>query len=456
MNVTTEKIADFCESLVFEDLPDEVVGRTKNLILDTIGIIIRARHESESTESLISAIRRLGMNQGACNVFGDSACYSPSAAALINGTLAHSLDFDDTHAEASLHASAPILPAVLAAAQLKKASGKEILTAIALGYEIHIRLGKAIDAGDHYRRGFHPTATCGIFAAAAAAGKVLDLSRDQYISAFGIALSQTAGAMQFLIDGSWTKRLHVGQAAQNGLIASVMAGDNFKGPANSLEGKWGFFRNYATNADDEKATDKLGERWDTMALGVKPYPSCRYSHAAIDAIIEMAEKNALSLSADLRIEVGLPKRGFGVIGEPLSLKQHPKSIVDAQFSMPFSAAVAFKEKRFIWDDYNRHLSNHETLALCKQVSVVIDDLAEAHSPENMSANVRIRTGSKSYKSFVKVPKGEPTNFMSEDDFKRKFRGLCEPFMSRPRIESLIENILGIDQFGDASERLFAL
>ena len=456
MNLTTEKIAHFCEKLVFDDLPNEVVDRTKKLVLDTVGIIVRARYESESTESLISAIDKLGMSRGVCNVFGDSSCYTPSAAALINGTLAHSLDFDDTHAEASLHASAPILPAVLAAAQLTQASGKEIVTAMALGYEIHIRLGKAVDAGDHYRRGVHPPAPCGIFAAAAAAGKIFGLSQEQYVSAFGIALSQTAGAMQFLVDGAWTKRLHVGQASQNGLMAAVMAGDNFKGPANSLEGKWGFFRNYATNADDEKATNGLGEYWDTMTLGVKPYPSCRYSHAAIDAIIEMSDKHALSFESDLEIHVGLPKRGFGVIGEPLNLKQHPKSVVDAQFSMPFSAAVAFKERRFVWDDYFRHLNDENTLALCKRVSVSIDDVAEANSPENMSANVRIRMGGTSYERFVKVPKGEPTNFMSEDDFKEKFRGLCEPFISKPRIESLIENILAIEQVNDVSACLFAL
>ena len=264
MENMTEKFAEFCEELKYEDLPPEVIKRTKLLILDTVGIIIRARHDAESTSSLVSAIDKLEMGNGSCQVFSDKKTYTPSAAALLNGTLAHSLDFDDTHAEASLHSSAPILSAALAAAQMNKSSGQELITACVVGYETQIRLGLAGGSSAHYKKGFHPTATCGVFGAVAAAGHLMGLTKDQFISAFGIALSQLAGSMQFLTDGAWTKRSHVGQAAQNGLSCAIMAGEGFKGPSQAFEGQWGYFHSYASGGDFKKALDGLGKKFETL------------------------------------------------------------------------------------------------------------------------------------------------------------------------------------------------
>jgi len=230
MTQITKQVASFAANLRYEDLPSEVAERAKRLILDITGNIIRARNDAESTPSLISAVEKLGLAQGKCSVMGDDASYAPTAAALINGTLAHSLDFDDTHAAGSIHSSAPIVPAAFAAAEMSDASGKELIAAVVAGYELQIRLSLALDPTAHYEQGFHPTATCGVFAAAAAAGKLLGMDADGIQSAFGIALSQAAGTMEFLTEGAWTKRSHVGQAAQNGLICAVMAGEGFKGP----------------------------------------------------------------------------------------------------------------------------------------------------------------------------------------------------------------------------------
>ena len=156
MEKITEKFSEFCEEIEFKNLPADVVKRTKLLILDTVGIIIRARHDAESTPSLVSAIEKLELNNGSCNVFSDNKGYTPGGAALLNGSLAHSLDFDDTHAEASLHSSAPILSAALAAAQMKNSSGQDLITACVLGYEIQIRLGLAGGSSAHYKRGISP------------------------------------------------------------------------------------------------------------------------------------------------------------------------------------------------------------------------------------------------------------------------------------------------------------
>ena len=445
MKNMTEKFAEFCEQLKYEDLSPEVIKRTKLLILDTVGIIIRARHDAESTSSLVSAIDKLEMSNGSCQVFSDKKTYSPSAAALLNGTLAHSLDFDDTHAEASLHSSAPILSAALAAAQMNKSSGQELITACVVGYEVQIRLGLAGGSSAHYKKGFHPSATCGIFGAAAAAGYLMGLNKEQYISAFGIALSQSAGSMQFLTDGAWTKRSHVGQAAQNGLSCAIMAGEGFKGPSQAFEGQWGYLHSYASGGDVNKATTGLGEEFETLNLGVKPYPSCRYSHAAIDGLIELKKELKFS-SDDLDdIDIGLSETALNIIGYPLTDKQHPKSVVDGQFSMPFCAAVTVKSGGLQWDDYKNHLNNKDTLSLCNKIKVSPDEDAEKCCPEYMSAKVKVVVKGEKYEKFVKIPKGEPENFMEDVEFISKFKGLTEPYLSKQRVDQLTDLMLKIDQ-----------
>ena len=445
MENMTEKFADFCEQLRYEDLPHDVIKRTKLLILDTVGIIIRARHDAESTSSLVSAIEKLEMSNGSCQVFSDNKSYPPSAAALLNGTLAHSLDFDDTHAEASLHSSAPILAAALAAAEMNKSSGQQLITACVVGYEIQIRLGLAGGSSSHYKKGFHPTATCGIFGASAAAGYLMGLTKEQYISAFGIALSQSAGSMQFLTDGAWTKRSHVGQAAQNGLSCAIMAAEGFKGPSKAFEGLWGYFHSYASGGDMEKALDGLGKKFETLNLGVKPYPSCRYSHAAIDGIIELKNELGFSTAELDDIDIGLSETALNIIGYPLSDKQNPKSVVDGQFSMPFCAAVTVKSGGLKWDDYKNHLNDSDTLSLCNKIKVSPDKDAEECCPEYMSAKVKVVVKGKKYEKFVKIPKGEPENFMEDSEFISKFRSLTEPYLSNERIDQLTGSMLKLDQ-----------
>ena len=455
MTNVTEKMAEFCEKIKFEILPEAVVKRTKLLILDTVGIIIRARHDAESTKSLISAVNKLDLNNGNCQVFSDKSKYVPSAAALINGTLAHSLDFDDTHAEASLHSSAPILAAAFAAAQMKNCSGQELITACVLGYEIQIRLGLAGGSSAHYKRGFHPTATCGIFGAAAAAGYIVGLSKEQFISAFGIALSQSSGSMQFLNDGSWTKRSHVWQAAQNGLNAAILAGEGFKGPKEAFEGKWGYLNSFVSGGDLSKALEGLGEKFETLNLGVKPYPSCRYSHAAIDGLLELKKEINFDVNDLEDVDVGLSETALNIIGYPIEEKQNPENVVDGQFSMPFCAALVLRNGSFTWDDYKSNLKNDDVLDLCKKVNVSPNKQAEECCPKYMSANVKIKVSGKVYEKFIKIPKGDPENFMTDQEFEDKFDGLTNPYLSEGKLNELKKFMLRIDN-ANSIKSLFEL
>ncbi len=444
MSGTTSELATFVAELGFVDLPTDVTERAKRLILDLSGIIIRARHDAESTPSLISAVEKLGLADGACSVMGDTRCYAPTAAALINGTLAHSLDFDDTHAEGSIHSSAPIVPAALAAAEMTDRSGRELITAVVAGYEVQIRLSLALNPSVHYAQGFHPTATCGVFGAAAAAAKLLGLDVDGVRNAFGIALSQAAGSMEFLVDGAWTKRSHVGQAAQNGLICAVLAAEGFIGPKEAFEGRAGLFSAYSPASEPEKAVKGLGSDWETLRLAVKPYPSCRYSHAAVDGIISLKGRHGIDDNDIEEIEIGLPETGWKIIGGPDD-KTDPHCVVDAQFSMPFCAAVAAREGGLSWDDYGKHLSDETTRDLTRRVRVTVDPRAEAEFQSNMSGSTRIRTKKGTFETFVTMPKGEPGNFLDDDEFLRKFEGLCAPYLGQARSGRLAEALLTLEQ-----------
>src|SRR5579863_592114 len=234
----TATLAAYVANLRFEDIPQEVRERAKALTLDFLGSAIRARRDAESTPSLFKTLEALALDaHGESTVFGDNRAWTPAMAALLNGALGHSLDFDDTHADASLHPSAPVVPAAFAVGELVGASGREVLTAIVAGYEVFCRLGIALDPTSHYARGFHPTATAGTFGAAAAGAKLFGLPKDQIIAAFGVAGSQAAGSLQFLVNGGWNKRYQVGASAMNGVIAATLARNDFVGATESVEGK---------------------------------------------------------------------------------------------------------------------------------------------------------------------------------------------------------------------------
>jgi 2-methylcitrate dehydratase PrpD len=448
MTAITRTLAEFVAGISYDALPVAVRERVKALALDLVGIMLRARNEAESTPAIVSAAGLLGLAGGACTVIGDAGGYTPPGAAMLNGTFAHSLDFDDTHASGSLHPSAPIMPAAFAAAEMTGADGKAALAAIVAGYEVQIRLSLALDPAAHYDRGFHPTATCGAFGAAAAAGRLFQLDPEGCANAFGIVLSMAAGSMQFLVNGAWTKRSHVGHAAMCGLIAATLAREGYKGASDAVEGKWGFLHAFAPAAEEGKAVDGLGRRWETLKIAVKPYPSCRYSHAAIDGILALAREHGIRADDVQEIAVGVPEAGWKIIGDPEAAKQSPTSVVDGQFSMAFCAAVALKSGGLVWDDYARYLGDSVTLALCKKVRTRIDARAQADFPEELSASVQIKTAHATHETYVQVPKGEPKNFLSADELRAKFDALAAPYLSARRRDEIAAALLALEQAQD--------
>jgi 2-methylcitrate dehydratase PrpD len=443
----TAQLSEFTAGISLDRLPPEVRDRARFLLLDLVGNIVRARHDAESTASFIGAVRAMGMAGGNAGVFGDAGRYAPFGAAFLNGALAHSLDVDDTHAAGSLHPGAPVIPAALAAGEMTGASGADVLAAIVAGYEITCRVALALPAGEHYDRGFHPTATCGAFGAAAAAARVFGLDAEGVAGALGTALSQSAGSLQFLANGAWTKRFQVGWAAGNGLAAATLVREGFKGAAEALEGRHGFMRAYAPNPRPERALEGLGAQFELMATAVKPYPSCRYGHAGIDAAIALRAEHGLGPDEIEAVTLGLPRAGMLLIGEPAEKKADPHNVVDGQFSGPYVIACALATGRMGWDSYEL-LRDPTVRGLLPKIRCVLDPEIEAEFPANMAGKVTIRARGRSFARKVPVPKGEPANFLSEEELRGKFAALADAVLGDAAARRLADAVLAIDRTAD--------
>lgn len=445
----TATLSAFTAGILLDAVPQEVVNRARFLVLDLVGNIVRARHDAESTASFLAAARAMGMASGNCGVFGDAARYTPGGAAFLNGALAHSLDFDDTHAAGSLHPGAPVIPAALAAGEMVGARGADVLAGIIAGYEMTCRVALALPAAEHYDRGYHPTATCGAFGAAAAAARVFGLDADGVAHALGTVLSQTAGSLQFLANGAWTKRFQVGWAAMNGLMAAALVREGFKGASEALEGKHGFLLAYAPNPTPERAVRELGSVWELMNTAVKPYPSCRYGHAGIDAALALRAANDLAPGEIASVRLGLPRSGMMLIGAPAEKKANPENVVDGQFSGPFVIASALATGAMGWDSYAL-LRDPTVRALLPKVECVLDPEIEAEFPTNMSGKLTIQARGQTFERVVVVPKGEPSNFLTEEELRAKFAGLTDAVLGADRAAALAGAVLGIDTAPDVA------
>lgn len=423
----TQQLASFSAGIVAAKLPEEVVARARLLVTDLLGCIIRAQQDAPAARALYAGAEALGLSEGHHLVFGDGQTHGTAGATFLNAALAHSLDFDDTHAASTLHPGAPVIPAAMIAGCMAGASGHDVLAAIVAGYEVTCRIGLALPAGDHYARGFHPTATCGAFGAAAAAGRALGLSAGQMESALGIALSQAAGSLQFLVDGASTKPFQVGWASMAGLTAATLAREGMRGPAQAIEGRHGFLQAYAPSPTPERVTENLGKIFEIMAAGIKPYPSCRYGHAGIDALLGLRAEHGFKPDEVECITYGLSRAGLLLVGQPIEVKRDPKNIVGAQFSAPFVLSAALITGKMEWDSYDL-LSDPEVRTMMTKINCVHDPEIEAEFPANMSGRITIAARGQEYSKTVIVPFGEPANFPDKSILLAKFEGLTRPLL----------------------------
>jgi len=270
----SKKFGYFVEKLVFDDVPKDVIEEVRLHILDTLGVAL-ASHGMDFAHIMLEVSKGLG-GPPESTAIGSGERLSAPNAALVNGTMAHGLDYDDMHREASLHLSAFTVPTALAVSEAKGESGKSAILGSVAGYEIGARLGLAA-SGRLLLRGWHPTGVLGAFAAAAVTGSILGLNAKQISNAMGIAGSQSSGSAQWIEEGSWTKRMHPGWAAHSGIIAGLLAQKGYDGPQRIYEGKMGLYSSYIGNGDFdlERLTQGLGSSWETRQICYKLYP-CGY------------------------------------------------------------------------------------------------------------------------------------------------------------------------------------
>ena len=445
MTETAHRLATYVTDLSYDDLPADVVDKTKQLFLDLLGVALRASLDAESTPAIRRAVAAIA-GPGPSSLIGESTTAGASEAAFYNASLAHSLDFDDTHRGGSVHPGVAVIPTVLALGEAGRHSGMEAILATVVGYDVTCRLAVALDPESHYARGFHPTATCGTFGATAAGARLLGLSSDELESAFGVNGSQAAGSLQFLENGAWNKRIHPGLAARNGVLALALAQAGFRGASRPFDGARGVLGAYSDRGRAAPLTEELGRRFDVMTTAIKPYPACRYAHAPLDSLIELARRHDLRPGEIEAIEIGLSDAGLALIGRPIERKREPENVVDAQFSMPFLAAVALSRRRMGWSDYDA-LSNPEVRALARKVVVMPDDEANEVFPERWLASVTIEARGERFVDRRWEARGEPEAPLTWTDVEAKFNELTEPVLGNGRAE-VVELIRKLEALPD--------
>ena len=444
----TKKMAGFYAALDYESLPPTVVDRAKYFCLDYLGVALRGSRTASSL-SMQRAVKVLSADGGSV-IMGTPLSASPEYAALANGTAAHSLELDDVSNDASLHAGVATFPAAFACADLAPVDGRSFITAVAAGYDLMIRLSRSMDPIKQYARGFHPTGTCGAFGAAATSSRLLKLDAQRTTWAMGVAGSQAAGSQEFLAEGAWTKRLHAGWAAHSGMIAALLAREGFVAPTTILEGRYGFLHGYSDGADPAKVDEDLGELFYINKVSVKPHACCRYNQGPIDCVLQIASEHSLGAESVEKVTVGILEAGYNTVAVPVEQKRSPRSVVDAQFSMPFSAAVALVYGRASLDEFTEEtLDRPEIVDMMSRVSCVRDPVLEANFPSRWPAWVEIETrDGRRLRHDLEYPKGDPENALSWDEMEDKFRGLTASVISVDKQEEIIATVHSLEALDD--------
>ena len=415
----SHRLGQFATNLAFEAIPTEVRERARLLILDAVGCALAARRFDFSSKAL-EAIAELA-GEGDSAVIGHALRLPLRDAVLANGLLAHGLDYDDTHTEAIAHLTVSVFPTALAVACERDLRLDGLLAAYVVGVEAGARIG-AVAKGAFHQVGFHPTGVVGAFACALAAGRLYGLDAGQLAQAQGVALSVAAGSLEFLADGAWTKRFHPGWAGVGGIVAAAMARRGFVAPAAPYEGRFGLYATYLGRLPDAsdlaRATEGLGDVWETTNVAVKPFPACHFAHAFADAAIALHKKDIRS--ADVRRIVALvPEEIVKTVCEPAASKRRPANDYDAKFSIPYIVAACLLRGRFgLAELDDAALEDPAILALAAKVEYEIDP--DTTFPRHYTGEVIVETGAGIVRHREAVNRGSADRPLSRDDIVAKF------------------------------------
>jgi len=446
----SEELALYSESLTYGDLPPETVDHAKKVLLDTLGIALGGVRAA-STTTVTDVVDDLdpgteSTSEAHATILSNGNRGAPDYAAMINGMLAHSLDYDETHREGSVHAAAPVLGAALPAGERVGADGRGLLSAFVAGYEITARLGMALSSEVHYGMGFHATSTCGVFGATAAIGSLRGFDTGEFTAAFGVNGSQASGSLQFLESGAWNKRLHPGLAAHSAWIATTFADHGFVAASDPIEGPRGFLQAYSTDPLPDRATAGLGEGFEINRTGLKPYPLCRFVHPAVDGLLDLVETHDIAPEEVASVHVGMSSAGYGIVGEPANT--YPRSIVDAQFSMPFAAMLAITRREAtvdaVFDAVDGPFTDKEKRLIDATTTEPVD-WADAKYPEQWPVEVTVETNGEAYETVVEDARGDPGNPLSWNEVRSKFDELVVPVVGQDTADRFRERVENVEE-----------
>lgn len=439
MSERFQKLVNFVVDCDFDDLPPALVDKAKRHILDTFGATL-AGADSEIFRSAQNFCDRYE-TPGEVVLWGTAARVTPRNAALLNGIAAHALELDD--AGGCDHSGAVVLPAVMAALPLVQGqvSGKDLLLAVVIGYEIGRRVLEACGSySAHNGAGWHSTATCGVFGAAAACSRLLGLNREQTMSALGIAGSFSGGLWAFIHDGSQTKKLHTGRAAEGGLLAALFAQQGITGPSRLFDDVWGgFLKTMAGEEAVPEALDEtLGQIWKLARCSIKPYASCRGTHAAVDAVGLLMEQLQVDAGDVATVEVELCPFLQDMCGHT-----NIESMAGAQMSLPYALAARLAFGHVGLDAYDDSCRRAPEIAeWFERIFLKVDpSLSKDGEPR---VTVITRDGRKAT-ICVEVALGAPGNPMTDVALLEKFSSLANRVLDQAAVSELAQLLLSLEE-----------
>ena len=449
-----EKIAEHVAGTKYTDLPNTAVSAAKKVITDLLGVMVAGSLSPESLQTLGLVKSWGGHGESRVLVHGDRVP-APDAG-LVNGVMGRARDFDDVHDAAVLHPSVSVVPAALAAAELGGATGRGFITAVVLGVDLTCRLGMAPETGPNVS-GMSTTWQCGVFGSAAAASKILGLDADETLNALGIAYSQASGNQQSIVEGSTIVRVQQGLTTKAGITSALLAMRGVTGPRAALEGRFGYYPVYHRGEYDRGAiVDGLGERYEIVNTSIKPYPCCKWTHQAIEAALGIVDEGVNPEDVEA-VEVRLNRQAYNLVCDPMERKRRPLSIVDAQFSIPFTVAAAIVSGRVSLDTFTEEaIRDPETLEMAHRVNATVDPEIEARYGREIAPEVVEVTTSdgETHVRLVEHVKGGPGAPMSLDEVRDKFRG-CMTYSAKPvplgNVEGFFEAVAGLEGLRDVSK-----
>ena len=438
METYSETIGRFAGELKLADVPPAVVEKAKLVFLDTLGIAL-ASSTMDFGLMAINVARKLG-GPKASLLIGTSDRVAAANAVIANGTLAHGLDYDDTLEEAIVHTGCCAGITALAAGEEVGATGAAVLEAAIVGTEVLCKVG-LVAPGKFHARGFHPTAICSTFGAAAAAGKLYGLNLNQWVDAFGLCGSQSSGIIEYLADGTWTKRIHPGWSAHGGVIATLLAKEGFRGPAKVLEGTHGFFSAFGGKNDyDFEKILELGQRWEIPRLTFKSYPCGSISHPYMDCALRIKQKHSPHPDKIKEVICRTAEGPVHRLWEPLANKQKPVSSYGAKFSLPYSIAVMLIRGRAGLEEFSESaIRDHEVLDLAAKVRYEVDPTIDY--PRHFEGHVQLKMKDGSVFTEDQLhPRGGYEDPLPPEEVEAKFRANARLALAEDDVEEIIKMV----------------